>query len=162
MFVGEGPGADEDEQGVPFVGRAGQLLTKMIEAMGISRNEVFIANVVKCRPPNNRNPEPDEIAECSPFLLRQVQLVSPKIIVALGTFASQTLLETDTPIGQLRGQYHQSQKLVQKDGSPIKIMPTFHPAFCLRNPNMKKPVWEDLQKVMTDLGLTPTSLTQQP
>lgn len=153
MFVGEGPGAEEDAQGLPFVGRSGQLLTKMIEAMGIKRSDVFIANVVKCRPPMNRNPEPDEIAECSPFLRRQVELVGPKVIVALGTFAAQLVLETEEPIGQLRGKFHFNPSLKNRSGQKVKIMPTYHPAFCLRNPHMKKPVWEDLQVVMRDLGL---------
>jgi uracil-DNA glycosylase family 4 len=153
MFVGEGPGAEEDIQGLPFVGRSGQLLTKMIEAMGLKRSDVFIANVVKCRPPMNRNPEPDEIAKCSPYLRRQVELIGPKIIVALGTFAAQIVLSSETPIGQLRGRFHLNPALKDREGNPVKIMPTYHPAFCLRNPHMKKPVWEDLQVVIRELGL---------
>lgn len=144
MFVGEGPGADEDQQGEPFVGRAGQLLTKMIKAMGFSRDDVYIANVVKCRPPNNRNPEPDEVEMCSPFLQKQIELVKPKVIVALGKFAAQTMCETVIPISKLRGQFREIRG--------IQIMPTFHPSYLLRNPEMKRPVWEDLKKVMGYLG----------
>ncbi len=145
MFVGEGPGADEDLKGEPFVGRAGQLLTKMIEAMKLTRSDIYIANIVKCRPPNNRNPEPDEIAECIPFLKKQIDIINPKVIVALGKFAAQTLLQTEIPITKLRGEF--------KSYGNTQVMPTYHPAFLLRNPNMKKPVWEDLQKVMKVLGL---------
>jgi uracil-DNA glycosylase len=140
LFVGEAPGRDEDIQGEPFVGEAGQLLTKMIKAMGYERQEVYICNVLKCRPPENRNPSPEEIAECSPFLLRQVRSIAPKAIVALGTFASQTLLESREPISRLRGRFH--------DYHGIPLMPTFHPAFLLRSPEKKREVWEDLQKVM--------------
>jgi len=140
LFVGEAPGRDEDLQGEPFVGEAGQLLTKMIRAMGYERQEVYICNVLKCRPPENRNPSPEEITECSPFLLRQVRSIAPKAIVALGTFASQTLLETREPISRLRGRFHDYH------GTPL--MPTFHPAFLLRSPEKKREVWEDLQKVM--------------
>ena len=140
LFVGEAPGRDEDLQGEPFVGEAGQLLTKMIKAMGYERQEVYICNVLKCRPPENRNPAPIEIAECSPFLLRQVQSIAPKAIVALGTFASQTLLDSRDPISRLRGRFH--------DYHGIPLMPTFHPAFLLRSPEKKREVWEDLQKVM--------------
>lgn len=140
MFVGEAPGADEDVQGVPFVGRAGQLLTKMIEAMGQSRDTVYIANVIKCRPPGNRNPEPDEVATCEPFLFRQIDIVRPKVIVALGKFAAQTLLRTETPISQLRGQV--------VDFRGAHLVPTFHPAYLLRSPDKKRDAWEDLQKVM--------------
>jgi uracil-DNA glycosylase family 4 len=140
LFVGEAPGRDEDLQGEPFVGEAGQLLTKMIKAMGYERQEVYICNVLKCRPPENRNPAPKEIAECSPFLLRQVQSIAPKAIVALGTFASQTLLDSRDPISRLRGRFH--------DYHGIPLMPTFHPAFLLRSPEKKREVWEDLQKVM--------------
>ncbi len=143
MFVGEAPGADEDEQGVPFVGRAGQLLTKMIIAMGLSREEVYIANIVKCRPPENRPPQPDEITSCQPFLLKQIEAIRPKIICALGSFASQTLLGSTTRISDLRGQFH--------DFHGIRLMPTFHPAYLLRNPVEKKKVWEDLQKIMKEL-----------
>lgn len=139
MFVGEGPGRDEDLQGEPFVGRAGQLLTKMIEAMGMKRSDVYIANIVKCRPPDNRYPEPEEVATCYPFLLKQISAIHPKVIVALGNLASQTLLETKKGITTLRGNFH--------DFKGIPLMPTYHPAFLLRNPNMKRPCWEDLKKV---------------
>ena len=139
MFVGEAPGRDEDEQGLAFVGRAGQLLTKIIEAMGKKREEVFIANVIKCRPPNNRNPEPDEVAACRPFLEEQIRLISPKVIVTLGTFAAQVLLETDEPIGRMRGQW--------RSAHGARVMPTFHPAFLLRSPERKKDVWEDMKLV---------------
>lgn len=159
MFVGEAPGRDEDLKGEPFVGRAGQLLTKIIEAMGFKREDVYIANVVKCRPPENRNPAPDEIATCSPFLFKQIELVHPKVIVGLGTFAVQTLLATEDKITGLRGKFHQwpnpiVQKIlnIQLPLESIKFMPTYHPAFLLRNPNMKKPVWEDMQIVMKELG----------
>ncbi len=140
MFVGEAPGADEDAQGEPFVGRAGQLLTKMIEAMGQTRDTVYIANVIKCRPPENRNPEPDEVATCEPFLFRQIDSVRPKVIVALGKFAAQTLLRTDTPISRLRGHVHQLRG--------AQLMPTFHPSYLLRSPDKKRDAWEDLKKVM--------------
>ena len=145
MFVGEGPGADEDLKGEPFVGRAGQLLTKMIEAMGLKRSDVYIGNIVKCRPPNNRNPEPDEIAACMPFLKKQIEVINPEVLVCLGKFAAQTLLQTETPISKLRGEF--------QNYGDIKLMPTYHPAFLLRNPNMKKAVWEDLKMVMKVLGL---------
>lgn len=144
MFVGEAPGRDEDIQGLPFIGRAGKLLTKIIEAINISREDVYIANIVKCRPPNNRNPKPEEIANCSRFLLKQIELVRPKIICALGAFAAHTLLESDTPISQLRGQFFDYNKA---RGVDVKIVPTFHPAYLLRNPSQKKLVWEDIQKV---------------
>lgn len=146
MFVGEAPGADEDAQGEPFVGRAGQLLTKMIQAMGLSREEVYIANIIKCRPPENRNPQPDEIAACSPFLLKQIEAIRPKVICALGTFSAQTLLETQQKISALRGKFH--------DYHGVKLLPTFHPAYLLRNPNEKKTVWEDLKKIMEELKKT--------
>ncbi len=149
MFVGEGPGRDEDRQGEPFVGRAGQLLTRMIEAMGLKRPDVYIANVVKCRPPNNRNPEPDEIETCYPFLLRQIQVINPRAVIGLGNIAVKTLLGTGTGITRLRGQFH--------DVAGIAMMPTYHPAFLLRNPEKKREVWEDLQKVMEKLGLKPRS-----
>jgi uracil-DNA glycosylase len=139
MFVGEAPGRDEDEQGLPFVGRAGQLLTKIIEAIGKKREEVYIANVLKCRPPNNRNPEADEVAACRPFLEEQIRLISPKVLVTLGTFAAQAILETDEPIGRLRGRWQSARGL--------RVMPTFHPAFLLRSPERKKDVWEDMKKV---------------
>ncbi len=144
MFVGEGPGRDEDLQGIPFVGRAGQLLTDIItKGMGLKREDVYIANVVKCRPPENRNPEPDEVASCEPFLKKQVDLVRPKIIVALGKFAVQCLLQSKQPITRLRGQWHEYQG--------IRLMPTFHPAYLLRNPGDKKLVWEDIKKVIEAL-----------
>jgi uracil-DNA glycosylase family 4 len=149
MFVGEAPGADEDASGVPFVGRAGQLLTKMIEAMGLTRSDIYIANIIKCRPPGNRPPEPDEILECIPFLKQQIETINPKVIVGLGKFAAQTLLQTEIPITKLRGEFH--------DYGSAKLMPTYHPAYLLRNPNMKKAVWEDLQKVMKVLGLKKAS-----
>ncbi len=139
MFVGEAPGADEDEQGLPFVGRAGQLLTRIIEAIGMLRDEVYICNIIKCRPPNNRNPETDEIAACESFLFRQVAAIKPKVICALGAFGAQTLLRTTETIGRLRGQ------LIDYRGS--KLMATFHPAYLLRNPNEKRKVWEDMQIV---------------
>ncbi len=143
MFVGEAPGEDEDLQGLPFVGRAGQLLTKMIVAMGLSRDDVFIANIIKCRPPANRNPQPDEIAACRPFLEKQIRAIRPKVICALGSFSAQTLLSTQQKISQLRGRFH--------DYQGFKVLPTFHPAYLLRNPNEKKTVWEDLKKVMEEL-----------
>lgn len=144
VFVGEGPGADEDTQGIPFVGRAGQLLTKMIAAMGYARDEVYICNVVKCRPPGNRNPEPDEIAACEPFLKSQLAAIRPKAIVALGKFAAQTILQDSTPISRLRGRWRTYEG--------IPLMPTFHPAYLLRNPPAKKDCWADLQQVMAKLG----------
>ena len=149
VFVGEGPGQDEDRQGEPFVGRAGQLLTEIItKGMGLSREQVYIANVIKCRPPGNRNPEADEIAACEPFLLKQLEVIGPKVIVALGTFAAQTLLRTRAPITRLRGAWHAYHGM--------KLMPTFHPAYLLRNPHDKKLVWNDIQEVMRELGLRPT------
>ena len=144
VFVGEGPGEQEDLQGVPFVGPAGELLTKMIQAMGFSRDQVYICNVVKCRPPGNRNPEPDEIAACEPFLGAQIAAISPKVIVALGKFAAQTLLRDTTPISRLRGSW--------ASYGGVKLMPTFHPAYLLRSPEEKKRAWEDLQLVMKELG----------
>ena len=137
MFVGEAPGADEDQQGIPFVGRAGQLLTKIIEAIGLTRDDVYIANVIKCRPPQNRNPEPDEVDTCEPFLFRQIDVIKPKVIIALGKFGAQTLLRTDAPISRLRGQVH--------DFRGAKLIPTFHPAYLLRNPSSKREVWEDMK-----------------
>ena len=144
VFVGEGPGADEDEQGIPFVGKAGQLLTKMIEAMGFAREQVYICNVVKCRPPNNRNPEPDEIDACEPFLRAQLTAIQPKAIVALGKFAAQTLLRDSTPITRLRGGW--------REYCGVPLMPTFHPAYLLRNPAEKKNAWLDLRQVMKFFG----------
>lgn len=140
MFIGEGPGRDEDLQGEPFVGRAGQLLTKIIQAMGYKRSDVYIANIVKCRPPENRNPEPDEIQTCVSFLLKQIEIINPKAIICLGKFAAQTMLETLEPITRLRG------KMGEYKGIPV--MPTYHPAYLLRNPDAKKVVWEDVKKVM--------------
>jgi uracil-DNA glycosylase family 4 len=139
VFVGEGPGYHEDQQGQPFVGEAGLLLTRIIEAIGLRRDEVYITNVVKCRPPNNRNPESDEIAMCEPFLLQQLEVIQPKLICALGKFAAQTLLKTNTPISKLRGRFHAYHG--------IKLMPTYHPAYLLRNPEDKRLVWEDMQLV---------------
>lgn len=139
MFIGEAPGADEDIQGEPFVGRAGQLLTKIISAIGLSRQDVYIANVIKCRPPQNRNPEPDEVEACEPFLFRQIQVIEPKVIVALGKFAAQALLGTAEPISRLRG------RVFEYRGS--KLIPTFHPAYLLRNPASKREVWEDMKLV---------------
>jgi len=147
LFVGEGPGAEEDRQGEPFVGKAGQLLTRMIEAMGFRREEVYIANVVKCRPPNNRDPEPDEIAACEPFLKAQIAAVGPKVVVALGRFAVQTLLRDPTPVSRQRGRWREYQG--------VRLMPTFHPAYLLRNPAEKKAAWEDLQLVMKEFGRSP-------
>jgi uracil-DNA glycosylase family 4 len=146
VFVGEAPGRDEDAQGEPFVGRAGQLLTEIItKGMKLGRDDVYIANVIKCRPPENRNPEPDEVASCEPFLLRQIELIGPEVIVALGKFAVQTLLRSKEPITRLRGRWY--------DYHGIKLMPTFHPAYLLRNPADKRLVWEDIQKVMRALGI---------
>lgn len=139
MFVGEAPGADEDLQGEPFVGRAGQLLTKIIEAMGLTRADVYIANVIKCRPPGNRNPEPDEVATCEPFLARQIDMIQPRVIVALGTFAAKALLKTDAPISRIRGHVFEYR-------GGAKLIPTFHPAFLLRSPERKRDVWEDMKK----------------
>jgi uracil-DNA glycosylase len=139
MFVGEAPGADEDIQGIPFVGRAGQLLTKIIEAIDLKREDVYIANVIKCRPPGNRNPEPDEVETCEPFLFRQIDIIKPKVIVALGKFGAQTLLRTLEPISRLRGRVY--------DYRGAKLIPTFHPAYLLRNPASKREVWEDMKKV---------------
>jgi uracil-DNA glycosylase family 4 len=145
VFVGEGPGADEDAQGLPFVGRAGKLLTQMIEAMGLQRKDVYICNVVKCRPPENRAPEKDEVGTCSPFLLRQIDAIAPKVIVCLGSVAVQTLLETNRGISQFRGQWLEFRGR--------KLLATYHPAYLLRNPSAKGEVWKDLQKVMSALGL---------
>ena len=144
MFVGEAPGADEDIQGEPFVGRAGQLLTKIIEAIGLSRSDVYIANVIKCRPPQNRNPEQDEVDTCEPFLFRQIDVIEPKVIVALGTFAARALLRTLDPISRLRGRVF--------DYRGAKLIPTFHPAYLLRNPSSKREVWEDMKLVRSMLN----------
>jgi uracil-DNA glycosylase family 4 len=139
MFVGEAPGADEDMQGEPFVGRAGQLLTKIIEAIGMTREDVYIANVIKCRPPQNRNPEPDEVEQCEPFLFRQIETIKPKVIVALGKFAAQSLLKTSDPITRIRGREYKYRDAI--------LMPTYHPAYLLRNPSSKREVWEDMKRV---------------
>ena len=149
MFVGEAPGADEDIQGIPFVGRAGQLLTKIIEAIGLTRDQVYIANVIKCRPPGNRNPDPDEVETCEPFLFRQIDAIQPRVIVALGTFAAKALLKTQDPISRLRGRVY--------DFRGAKLIPTFHPAFLLRSPDRKRDVWEDMKKVRALLQDSPPS-----
>ncbi|MBI4746723.1 MAG: uracil-DNA glycosylase [Deltaproteobacteria bacterium] len=145
VFVGEGPGKDEDIQGEPFVGKAGQLLTDIIsKGMKMRREEVYICNVVKCRPPENRNPEPDEVDACEGFLIKQLEVIKPEIVVALGTFAAQTLLKTDLPISELRGRFH--------DYKGIQVMPTFHPSYLLRNPEKKKETWEDIKMVLARSG----------
>ncbi|MDD3905600.1 MAG: uracil-DNA glycosylase [Candidatus Omnitrophica bacterium] len=143
MFVGEAPGAEEDKQGLPFVGRAGQLLTKIIESMGLKREDVYIANILKCRPPQNRPPLPEEIAACRNNVKRQVEIINPRVICTLGKFASQTLLETETPISALRGAF--------REYNGIKVMPTYHPAYLLRNPDDKKLVWQDMKKILKEL-----------
>lgn len=154
VFVGEAPGHDEDRQGVAFIGRAGQLLTRMIEAMGLSRDDVFICNVLKCRPPDNRTPAADEIAACSPYLFEQLTILQPEVIVALGAPAAQTLLKSTESIGRLRGRFHDfytsGTPLV---GEPTPLMPTYHPAYLLRSPGEKRKAWDDLMKVMDLLGL---------
>ncbi len=150
MFAGEAPGADEDVQGEPFVGRAGQLLTKMIEGMGFTRSDVYIANVVKCRPPGNRNPEPDEIERCEPFLFRQIASIQPKVIVALGAFAAHALLKTQAPISRLRGRVYEFRG--------AKLIPTFHPSFLLRSPGYKRETWEDLKTALALLGREPPAI----
>jgi len=147
MFVGEAPGADEDEQGEPFVGRSGQLLTNMIKAMGLSREEVYIANIIKCRPPANRAPERDECETCSPFLMRQIAVIKPKAIVALGAVAAKTLLAINAPMSELRGRWY--------DFRGTKLAVTYHPAFLLRDPRQKGEAWKDLQMVMRELGMVP-------
>jgi uracil-DNA glycosylase len=152
MFVGEGPGADEDEQGEPFVGRAGQLLNNMIKAMGLKREQVYIANVVKCRPPGNRTPERDECETCSPFLLRQVAVVKPKVVVALGAVAAKNLLAINAPMSELRGNWYE---FAPGGGHVCKLAVTYHPAFLLRDPRRKGEAWKDLQRVMKELGLKP-------
>jgi DNA polymerase len=144
MLIGEGPGYDEDVQGRPFVGKAGQLLTKILQSINLPREEVYIANIIKCRPPQNRNPEPDEIQSCTPFLMKQIGVIQPKIICALGTFSAQTLLKTDTKITALRGKFF--------DLEGIKVMPTYHPAFLLRNPERKREVWGDMKKIVELIG----------
>jgi uracil-DNA glycosylase len=147
VFVGEGPGADEDAQGLPFVGRAGKLLNQMIEAMGLKREDVYICNVVKCRPPENRAPEKDEVATCSPYLMRQIDAIRPQVIVCLGSVAAQTMLSTNQGISRFRGQWLEFRG--------TRLLATYHPAYLLRNPAAKPEVWKDLQKVMAVLGLEP-------
>ena len=143
MFVGEGPGREEDISGLPFVGAAGQLLTKIIEAAGLRREDVYIANVVKCRPPENRNPHPDEVAACHPYLLRQIELIGPKLICVLGKVAAQSLLAADEPIGKLRGRLHLFKG--------IRVIATYHPAALLRNASLKRPTWEDFKLIRKEL-----------
>lgn len=168
MFVGEGPGADEDEQGLPFVGRAGQLLNNMIAAMGLRREDVYIANIVKCRPPQNRTPERDECETCIPFLLRQIAAIRPKVIVALGATAARNLLAINSPMGELRGRWYDFRVNVTSQGRPdpggftAKLAVTYHPAFLLRDPRQKKETWKDLQMVMQYLGLKPPSKSAAP
>jgi uracil-DNA glycosylase len=145
MFIGEAPGADEDQQGEPFVGRAGQLLNNMIKAMGLRREDIYIANIIKCRPPGNRTPERDECETCSPFLMRQIATIKPKVLVALGAVAAKTLLAINAPMSELRGQWY--------DFRGTKLAVTYHPAFLLRDPRQKKEAWKDLQMVMKHLGL---------
>lgn len=144
VFVGEAPGREEDLQGLPFVGRAGQLLTKIIESIKLERNDVYIANILKCRPPDNRNPLPTEILACEEYLVRQLEIIRPKIICALGKFAAQTLLRSETPISALRGKFY--------DYHGMKLIPTFHPAYLLRNPHDKRLVWEDMKKIKRELS----------
>jgi DNA polymerase len=153
LFVGEAPGRNEDLAGEPFVGEAGQLLDKMIAAMGLERAQVYICNIVKCRPPNNRAPSPDEVAACEPYLLEQLELVRPKVIVALGSVAAQTLLRTTESISRLRGRFFRYHD--------IELMPTYHPAYLLRTPQAKRVVWEDLQKVQEKLGIPPGSYAER-
>jgi DNA polymerase len=152
-FVGEAPGADEDAQGRPFVGRAGKLLDKIIVAMGLKRSEVFIGNILKCRPPENRDPRPEEIIKCLPYLQEQLEIIKPEIIVALGAHAARTLLDTNKPIGQLRGKFHDYYPGAM--AKPIKLMATYHTAYLLRSysPENRRKVWEDMQQVLTELGL---------
>jgi len=157
MFIGEAPGADEDEQGEPFVGRAGQLLTNMIKAMGLTREQVYIANIIKCRPPNNRTPERDECETCSPFLMRQVAAIKPKVIVALGAVAAKTLLAMNSSMSQLRGHWYDFRPAGVRSNDPAwtgaKLAVTYHPAFLLRDPRQKGEAWKDLQMGMKELGL---------
>lgn len=156
VFVGEAPGFEEDRQGLAFVGRAGQLLTKMIAAMGLTRDDVFICNVLKCRPPNNRDPSADEILACSPYLHEQIETIQPRVLVALGAPAAKTLLNTAQAIGKLRGRFHDYYLSgVTGSGPSIPLMPTYHPAYLLRNASEKGKAWEDLQMVMARLGLSP-------
>lgn len=148
VFVGEGPGFEEDRQGRPFVGAAGQLLTKIIAAIGLDREQVYICNIIKCRPPGNRNPESDEIESCAPFVRRQLKAISPQFVCTLGTFATRTLLQTDQPISRLRGRFHRMS-------GGIRVIPTYHPAYLLRNPERKRDVWEDMKLLMKAMGLPP-------
>lgn len=143
VFVGEAPGFDEDQQGLPFVGRAGQLLTKIIESISLKREDVYICNVLKCRPPENRNPEPDEVAACNPFMKKQLAAIRPKIVCCLGTFAAQTVLQTVAPISKLRGKFY--------DMDGMRIIATFHPAYLLRSPDKKREVWEDMKQIRAEL-----------
>lgn len=145
VFVGEGPGFEEDKQGEPFVGAAGRLLTKIIQSINLTREKVYICNIIKCRPPGNRNPSPDEIKACFPFLKRQIAAIKPDFICALGTFAAQALLNTEEPISKLKGRFH--------DYKGIKVLPTYHPAYLLRNPDKKRDVWEDMKMLMKESGL---------
>src|SRR5947209_170694 len=165
MFVGEGPGADEDVQGEPFVGRAGQLLNNMIKAMGLQREDVYIANVVKCRPPGNRTPERDECETCSPFLMRQITTIKPKVIVALGAVSAKTLLAINAPMSDLRGRWYEFKPAGTPSNDPswssARLAVTYHPAFLLRDPRQKKEAWKDLQMVMKDLGLTAPAKTPE-
>jgi DNA polymerase len=154
MFIGEAPGADEDEQGEPFVGRAGQLLNNMIKAMGLRREDVYIANIIKCRPPGNRMPERDECETCSPFLMRQIEVVDPQVLVALGAVAAKTLLAVNAPMSELRGRWF--------DFRGTKLRVTYHPAYLLRDPRQKKEAWKDLQMVMKELGLEIPAKPEQP
>jgi uracil-DNA glycosylase family 4 len=165
IFVGEGPGADEDAQGEPFVGRAGQLLNNMIKAMGLRREDVYIANVVKCRPPGNRTPERDECETCSPFLMRQIAVIKPKVIVALGAVAARNLLAINAPMGELRGRFYDFMPAGERSNDPswqgAKLAVTYHPAFLLRDPRQKGEAWKDLQMVMKYLGLKPLQKSEQ-
>jgi len=164
MFIGEAPGADEDEQGEPFVGRAGQLLNNMIKAMGLEREHVYIANIIKCRPPNNRTPERDECETCSPFLMRQIAAIKPKVIVALGAVAAKTLLAMNDSMANLRGHWYEFRPAGARSNDPdwtsAKLAVTYHPAFLLRDPRQKKEAWKDLQMMMKELGLKAPAKTE--
>jgi len=165
MFIGEAPGADEDQQGEPFVGRAGQLLNNMIKAMGLRREDVYIANIIKCRPPGNRTPEREECETCSPFLMRQIAAIKPKVIVALGAVAAKTLLAINAPMSDLRGRWYEFKPAGTRSNDPswssARLAVTYHPAFLLRDPRQKKEAWKDLQMVMKDLGLTAPAKTPE-
>jgi uracil-DNA glycosylase family 4 len=158
LFVGEGPGEDEDRQGEPFVGPAGQLLTRMIQAMGLARSEVYIANIVKCRPPGNRNPAPREIVSCLPYLRRQIEVVAPELICTLGNVATRTLLDTQVAISRLRGRFTEFHTEFQS----IPVLPTFHPSYLLRSPEDKRLAWEDLRKIMERLGIPDPRGAREP